>query len=335
MNVAKDRLAQTFRFLKELNELRNPVPREMSGYAKLLRVDEWPAHPLIEVRRGDRKEEDDDGSGEAELEPLIRIRRANLTSCPKPPEALDGWLKPGWQSVETEVEVLASRNFPDEENGSITVAFDEDEQRVTGLNVWAAVRTKWTAAESPAVAARKLFEEIHALWTAIQREGDRTELVLGDGILDVPADLIRHPVLLQRVNLRFDPAGPEFSFDTGTEKVELHRALLRLVPSIEGRMIAQFDKELEAALVEPLGGESTTGFLRRLVQGLFATDGEFLDAERRDASSGRPSIRRMPVIFLRARSAGLAHDSRSHRRGFGTQRHPATRRAGTYRRRGD
>jgi hypothetical protein len=60
-------------------------------------------------------------------------------------------------------------------------------------------------------------------------------------------------VLLQRVHLEFDPSGPEFRFHTGTEKVELYRALLRLVPSIEGRMIAQFDKELEVEQVEPLG----------------------------------------------------------------------------------
>jgi hypothetical protein len=85
MNVAKSRLTQTLRFLKELNELRNPVPREMSGYVKLLWIDEWPAHPFIEVRRGDRKE-DDDGSGDVELEPLIRIRRADLTPCPSRPK---------------------------------------------------------------------------------------------------------------------------------------------------------------------------------------------------------------------------------------------------------
>jgi len=99
------------------------------------------------------------------------------------------------------VEVLASRNFQDEETGSITVAFEDDGQRVMGLNVWAAARTKWVAAERPAVAARRLFEEIHALWSAMQREGDRTELVLGDGVLEASAALIRHPVLLQRVNL--------------------------------------------------------------------------------------------------------------------------------------
>src|SRR5882762_1643431 len=92
MNAATTRLTQTFKFLKELNELRNPVPREISGYAKLLWINEWPTHPFIEVRRGDRKEEDD-GTGEVELEPMIRIRRAGLTPCPKPPDALDGWLK--------------------------------------------------------------------------------------------------------------------------------------------------------------------------------------------------------------------------------------------------
>ena len=70
MNVAKSRISQTFKFLKELNDLRNPVPRDVSGYAKVLWIDDWPAHPLIEVRRGDRKE-DEDGSGDEEMEPLF------------------------------------------------------------------------------------------------------------------------------------------------------------------------------------------------------------------------------------------------------------------------
>src|SRR5690348_11672546 len=210
MNLAKRRLTQTFEFLKELNALRNPVPRDLLSYNKVLSIDEWPVHPLVEVRRGDRREENEDEGNDEKPEPLIRIRRANLTPCPKPPEALDGWLKPGWQSVEAEAAVLESRNFQDKQKGSITIAFEDDQQRVTALNEWVATRDKWTVAERPAVSARKLFEEIHALWTAMQREGDRTELILGDGILDVPTEQIRYPVLLQRLNLRFDPAGPEF-----------------------------------------------------------------------------------------------------------------------------
>jgi hypothetical protein len=197
MNVTQNRLTQVFTFLKELNELRNPVPQEISTYAQVLRLDAWPVHPFIEVRRGDRTEEDDEALSEAELEPIIRIRRTNLTSCPKPPELLDGWLQPGWQSADVpQVEVLASRNFPDKQQGTKTVAFEDDPERTAALNEWTMVRTTWVAAERPAIAARQLFERIHALWTLMQREGDRVELVLGDGMLDVVAPLIRHPVLL-------------------------------------------------------------------------------------------------------------------------------------------
>jgi hypothetical protein len=98
---------KVFRFLKAMNEQRNPVPREISSDSKALYLDEWPVHPYIEVRRGDRTE-DDDESGEAAPEPLIRIRRANVTPCPKPHEVLDGWLKPcsvvsgyGWCYVQS------------------------------------------------------------------------------------------------------------------------------------------------------------------------------------------------------------------------------------------
>ena len=303
-NNAKERLVQTFKFLKELNELRNPVARDLSG-SEVMRLDIWPLHPCVQVRRGDRMEDDPNDAVEATMEPLIRIQRARLTPCPKPPEILDGWLKPRWQSVDEEAEVLESRNFQDKEKQTITIAFADDRERIASLNVWTASRTNWVVAERPAISARKLFERIHALWTMMQRESDRVELVLAEGMLSVPEHFIQHPVLLQRMNLEFDPALPEFRFNAGTEKVELHRALLRLVPSIEGRMIAHFDKDLEERPVEPLGGESTEGFFRRLVQGLF-NDGEFLEGKVRGAATSQPSIWREPLMFLRPRTAGLS-----------------------------
>ncbi len=303
-NTAKNRLVQTFQFLKELNELRNPVARDLSG-AEVLWLDSWPLHPCVQVWRGDRLEDGTDDAVVTEMEPLIRIQRARLTPCPKPPEILDGWLKPGWQSVGEEAKVLESRNFQGKGKQTITVAFGEDQERVAAMNAWTTTRTKWADAERPAVAARQLFERIHALWTMMQREGDRVELVLADGMLSVKEHSIEHPVLMQRVNLEFDPSVPEFRFNTGTEKVELHRALLRLVPSVEGQMIAHFDKDLGEQPVEPLGGESVEGFFRRLVQGLF-NDGEYFEGKARGAAANRPSIWRAPVIFLRPRTAGLS-----------------------------
>jgi very-short-patch-repair endonuclease len=276
----------------------------LSAYSQLLWIDKWPVHPAIIIQRGDREDNEDDADVDVEMEPTIHIQRVQLTPCPTPPSVLDDWLKPTWQTVDGEVEVLESRNFVNNARETITVQFADDPARVEALNVWKGTLERWAEAERPAIAARQLFERVHALWTTMQREGDRVELVLAEGMLYEETQLIRHPVLLQRINFEFDPAVPEFRFSTGTEKIELHRALLRLVPSIEGRMIAHFDKELETHAVEPLGGESTTGFLRSLIQGLF-TDGEFLHEKPPTLTSARPSIWREPVIFLRPRFAGL------------------------------
>ena len=297
---ASGRLGQVFGFLKELNNLRNPVPRDLSGYSDVLRLDSWPAHPCISVRRGDRSSETDDGNGEA-MEPVIRVKRPTLTACPPPPAALDEWLKPGWQSPEFPAEVLKSRNTKKGKK-TITIAFEDDADRVAAWETWTALRAKWVEAEQPALEAMKIFERVHSLWTTMQREGDRVELVLADGMLGLADIGIRHPVLLQRIGLEFDPSVPEFQFGTGTETPALNRALLRLIPSIEGRMIAHFDEQLEASPVEPLGGESAEGFFRTLVQGLF-TDGVFL--EKQLPQTNTPAIWREPVLFLRPRTAGL------------------------------
>ena len=245
VEVAQSRLTQVFKFLKALNQLRKPVRRDLSAYSQILWLNRWPTHPTIIVQRGDREDNEDEADVDAEMEPTIRVPRARLTACPNPPTLLDGWLNPTWQSVDAEVEVLESRNFGNKEKETVTIQFVDDAARVDALNVWKATREKWATAERPAIEARQLFERVHALWTTIQREGDRVELVLADGMLEEATQLIRHPILLQRINFEFDPAVPEFRFSTGTEKVELHRALLRLVPTIEGRMIAHFDKELE------------------------------------------------------------------------------------------
>ncbi len=60
--------------------------------------------------------------------------------------------------------MLESRNFQDKERQTITVAFADDRERVAALNLWTVARGRGAEAERPAIAARKLFERIHALW---------------------------------------------------------------------------------------------------------------------------------------------------------------------------
>lgn len=301
---AKGRLVQTFKYLKELNNLRNPVARDLQE-SDVFRIDLWPLHPCIQVLRGDQADDGSIDTDTQDSQSLIRIQRAALTTCPKPPAILDGWLKPGWDSAENKIEVLESRNYQDNQNQTRTVSFKDLPDHANALSEWAITRNQWAKAEQPAAHARKIFDQIYSLWTRMERDGDSVELVLADGVLSVNDPLVKHPVLLQRANLKYEPAGPEFHIDTGTEKVELHRSLLRLIPTIQSHMIALFDKELEEQPVFPLGGESTDSFLRRLIQGLFS-DGEYVDKKRSQGSAGGPVVWRDPVLFLRRRTGGVS-----------------------------
>ena len=302
---SRERLVRTFKFLRALAERRTPERRDLDRYPQVLRLDAWPAHPCIAVRRGNTSDDEEGDTTNKGLKPIIRIARAKLTPCPEPPHLLKEWLKPGWEAVDEEVEVLQSRNFRAIRNReTVTVEFTDDHERVSAFNSWKAARMKWIEAERPALSARKIFENIYALWTTMEREGDRLETVIADGMLCVEDHLVRHPVLVQRISLDFDPSVPEFRFFTGLETVELQRTLLRLLPMIEGKMIAHFDQRLEEDPVEPLGGSDTEGFFRSLVQGLFK-DGDFLDSDS-PTPTGRPCLWREPVLIVRPRISGFS-----------------------------
>ena len=87
--IAHSRLTKVFKFLKELDELRNPVQRDTSSYPAVLKIDEWPVHPCIEIRRSDptADEELNESADEgAQMVPLIHVKRAQLSPCPKSSE---------------------------------------------------------------------------------------------------------------------------------------------------------------------------------------------------------------------------------------------------------
>lgn len=304
--TAKARLIQTFRYLKRLNELRNPVPQRLGEYRRVLRLADWPQHPCIMIPDYSGRDYSSHEDQSQDNEPLIRVRRAKLIPCPEPPRELDGWLTSSWKSADEELEVIQSRDYNDAITGSvITENFDASDERVNALNNWMPTRTRWAQKELPSVVARQVFETIYLLYTMMSRDGDRLELILADGMLYLHDYDIQHPVLLQSVSLIFDPSRPEFSFAPDIEKIELHSALLRRISIIETTMIADLQQELDAEPVEPLGGTETRRFFERVMQGLFK-NGEFLEYKKPLNELPMPCLWREPVIFVRPRAAGLS-----------------------------
>src|SRR6267154_1917860 len=312
LRVAREKLTRVFRYLEALNQHRNPAKRQIREQLWSLWLHDLPDHPSI--KRGASKsasaknksadsQNDDAGAGGF----VLKVQRPSLTSPPEPPAAIATWLESGWEDPSNEPSVTVSRNEPDQRGETRTADFADDPSRLAALQRWKVAREEWAKTEKPARAAMKIFETLYSLYGRIDREAERVELVLGDGILSWrrPEGSIYHPILLQRLQLQFNAAVPEFTLTEADHPVELYSALFQSMTDVDGRAIGRCREELEQEGFHPLINGATSGFLKRLVVQL-SPRGELLEDRAPAGEANDPQIGRDPLLFLRSRTLGFA-----------------------------
>ncbi|MBR9802642.1 hypothetical protein GYB59_13575 [bacterium] len=308
LNVGKERIVQVFEYLKALNEHRNPAKRQIREQPWALWYSDLPDHPAIMLGAGLQKpSETDNESAVLDEDFVLRVRRPNLTPSPSPPDELRQWLRSGWEDPENEdIRWIESRNELDEEGETIVVAFTEDSTRLELLESWQAKRHQWRVNEIPARHARRVFERLHELHGKMERESEKLDLVLGDGILSWKRQDggIFHPILIQRVQMVFDPSVPEFTIADSDYGVELYTALFQSITDVAPQSLANCRSELDSGNYHPLS-DYTSAYLKRFVMTL-SSHAEFLDNRRPPVESEVPVIGRSPVLFLRSRTMGFS-----------------------------
>lgn len=317
LNTAHPRIRQVFSYLRDLASLRFPTSRRTDAYSWTLSLSSLPRHPSVSVAVVTSSGNGDGLPGEPEIphpqgsvppgdqDGLLTIKRPILTGPPAPPPSLSDWILPGWETIPGKVEVRKSSNVTGKDGKTQIVSFEADPDRVAAFNRWKAKRSEWEGNERPAREAMALFERFFDLHGTLQREGEKYELVLGDGILNwgLPDGGIHHPVLFQRVQLEFDPAVPSFIVREADTPPELYTALLRFLPGVDGTAINDAQKELITSSYHPLEKEATDGFLTRLVTRL-SPKGEFAGSSPVVGEKPYPRIYRSPILLMRARALG-------------------------------
>jgi len=290
---AKQRVAQVMRFLAEVARRRSPVIRRWTEHSWTLDLTSLPQHPAVRVGN----ETDDEAV-------LLRVKRPKETPCEPPPSAIRDWVLPGWASPEGEAKVQANRNSTLGEK-TVVEAFTDDASRVAVFEAWKQRRAKWVAAELPARRVGALFQRLFELRGRLERESERLVMHAGDGMLrwNRPDGAIEHPILLQRLELKFEPNVPAFELRCTSDDPEVNTALLREI-GVDGRALAQMRERLAAS---PIGllDQKTTLFMAEWVNRLFQ-DGVFVDHKRGEISD-RPTACRHAVVMLSPRSGGIAN----------------------------
>src|SRR6266566_3988024 len=189
--LGRERIARVFRYLKALNEHRNPAKRDLSEQPWTLWFRHLPDHSSIQRRVSNGHQADE------EADFVLKVGRPTFTQAPQPPLPIVDWLEGDWDDADEEVAVSEMKP-----NGAEPLRFYAEPRRVEAYERWKTQHQNWAATERPARAAMKIFEQIYELYGRIEREAEQIELVLGDGILSWKRGeeeaSVYHPILLQR-----------------------------------------------------------------------------------------------------------------------------------------
>src|SRR5882762_2235007 len=312
LRIARDKLTRVFHYLEALNQHRNPAKRQIREQPWSFRLRDLPEHSSIQrgaakassfkTKNGSSQSTEDGGASY-----VLKVQRPRLTRAPEPPEEIAAWLEDGWDDPSNAFSIEETREDSEKTAAPTIVRFTDDPARAASLERWKLLHNEWVKTEKPARMAMTIFETFYALYGRIDREAERVELVLGDGILSWRRTDggIYHPILLQRLQLQFDASVPEFTLSEADHPVELYSALFQSMNDVDGRAIGRCREELEEGGFHPLNNGSTSGFLKRMVVQL-SPRGEFLEESAPKKEVSDPCIGRDPVLFLRTRTLGFA-----------------------------
>ena len=304
--VVRDRVVRLFKFVGALYDQRNPVTRQMADHEWLLRLSDIPDHESIQLVNVAR-DEDEPEAGAADEVTLLRCARPTSTPPPSPPQALAGWLGRDWDDFRAAPQPLESQNDQQPGGETAVVRFEDDPARPAALETYKAVWEPWSHNEKISAAAGEVFERLYALHGTLQREGERYELVVADGILSWarPGGGVRHPLLTRVVRLAFDPQIPEFRIVEAGEPTEFYGSIFRSMNDVDGGAIGKLRTEADVLDPHPLSDTDVAGFLRSVATTL-SSKGRYVGPAAPGPEREDPVIGRGPAFILRKRTVGVA-----------------------------
>jgi len=303
--LGRERISRIFEFLRAFNDQHHPVPRHIEQQPWQRDLVNLPVHPCIRYAGRDESDEDAEARPQ-DREVVLTVRRPSTTEPPEPPPTLIPMLVAAWRDpfVESPLSQRGQEQILASAVGGKRAAAEKPAERKE-WQAWLDARAEWAEAEQQARRALSLFEEIYALYALMEREGERHELILGDGMLcwRHRDGVIEHPVLLQRLSLEFDARHPEFRLRESALPPEIYSGLITMLSGIDSHAVARIRDHFNAHPCHPLGGAETEEFLSFLAVQL-SPRGRLL-ATRPERSPEDPVVVRGPCLFQRTRTLGF------------------------------
>jgi len=295
MSLGRERLTNLFEYFKAVEHRRRPRIVSLNDQHWSLSLSDLPNHSNVAL--DPTRTLNEDGA-------WLRIKKPKRTNAPVPPAELDPWLHRGWESPSLDdPRINLSRSI--QLNGVFSdVRFDSEQRRVSQFSTWLVQWRMWAKDEIVVRKVEAIWEQLFSIHADLTREGERLELILGDGVLSYSegGTQVFHPLVLRGVSRFYDPVEKEFWLADKDGAPELYSPVFG-ADSFASFDVKKWRKSLEDQDLHPLDESPLTHFLKGLIGTL--ADGEFANSDPR-MKKDTPVVFRSPTIFVRRKETGLA-----------------------------
>lgn len=290
-----------FKFLKEFNEISNPVVTEIERQKWNMKLKNMPKIPEI----WNIYEEQD-----FENEKLLEVVRPQLKPCESPEDVFKDWLIDDYNHLSIEnirYKDKIGKIVKDQEGNFVEKFefFDQNKERVEGYNSWIIQRKRWREEQITLKQGLEIYNLLFRLYSEMNKDSESVELMLGDGRIRwyTEEDVIDHPIVLQKVVLEFVAEKPSFIVRCEDINIELYTSMLRGIESINQSMLVPIVDEVENCSIHISDVENIRGLLKRIIA-VIDKNGELV--ENKEFKKNAPVIYHEPVLFLRKRNLGYS-----------------------------
>jgi len=281
----QEKVISLFKFIEELNKLKQKVVLKVSDYPWWRSVDSLPDDPEnIRVYYRDRVEEED---VENTTDVLLSIHKPEFQSCPDPDPSFENWLEWGWNDYRYKARIKEfilrpldqtllpgalsddDRDRIDEENHTYKEFFTDSEERVAAFRAWTEEREKWAAKQKILARTRDFFLELYKISIDLDRDSETLELVVADGFIkDRGMPELDHPILTRRVKIRHDAVENTIYITDTDVETELYTVMFQSMDGINLSSINHMRDDLHQNDYHPLDRNELPVFLKIFIHQL-------------------------------------------------------------------
>ena len=295
-NLTKqEKIASLFKFMKELNQLKQKVVLDVSDYPWWRSIASFPDDPEnIKIYYRDRIEDEE---SERVADTILSVHKPEFQRCPEPDPAFEEWLEEGWADYRNKVvrkesilrpleqmdfseqELQAHLPRINDEEQTYQEFFSDDAERVRTYTDWAVERNAWVEKQKELEKTRDFFSDLYKICVDLERESETLELIVADGFMrDRTIPELNHPILTRRVKIHHDAAENTIYIEDTDVETELYTVMFQGMEDINLASINNLRDDLYQNDYHPLDRNDLPVFFKMFIhqlssESLYSEDG--------------------------------------------------------------